>query len=91
MDEGCILIVLPATIMGNAPHPNAAKLFMEWLGSEEYAALVVEEYNVSMLKGFPPRQGVRPLSEIKTIQPATERIIKGIPELTELWRDKFGV
>jgi len=91
VDEGCVLMVLPSAIMANTQRPNAAKLWMEWAVSEDTARISTEEFNSPVLAGFPPREGVRPLSEIKTIQPTVKQIIEGVPELTEVWRDAFGV
>jgi iron(III) transport system substrate-binding protein len=38
---------------------------------------------------LPP--GYKRLEDMKTIRPTIAEIIKGIPELTEKWRDTFGV
>jgi iron(III) transport system substrate-binding protein len=35
--------------------------------------------------------GYKKLDDLKTIRPSIAEIIKGIPELTEKWRDTFGV
>ncbi len=91
VEEGCVLMVLPSAILANATHPNAAKLWMEWTGSDDVAQVSVDEYNSPVLAGFPPREGVRALADIKTIQPTVQQIIDGVPELTEVWRDAFGV
>jgi iron(III) transport system substrate-binding protein len=31
------------------------------------------------------------LTDMKLIQPSVDEIIKGIPEVTEQWRDTFGI
>ncbi|GAA5234317.1 extracellular solute-binding protein [Verticiella sediminum] len=90
-DEGAVLMVLPSAIMANARHPNAAKLFMEWSGSKEYASISVDEYNTPLRPDVPPREGVKSISEIKTIQPSNESVRTKVPELIEEWRDTFGV
>src|SRR3546814_9579138 len=36
--DGTVIITSPSAIMKTAPHPNAAKLFMEFLRSEEHTS-----------------------------------------------------
>lgn len=90
-EEGVVVMVLPSAIMANAQHPNAAKLFLEWSGSKEYAQIGVDEYNSPLRADVKPREGVRSIADIKTIQPANKRVQEGIPDLIEEWRDTFGV
>ncbi len=90
-DEGSVLMIMPTAIMANAAHPNAAKLFLEWTGSPEYASVAVEEYGTPLMPGIELKPGVRPISEVKTIQPPANEVLTQIPQLTEVWRDVFGV
>lgn len=90
-EEGAVLMVTPTAIMANAPHPNAAKLFMEWTGSEDYASAGIEEYGTPLMPGLELKPGVRPLADVKTIQPSPESMVGKLSELTETWRDVFGV
>ena len=89
--EGAILMILPSAIMANSRRPNASKLFVEYLHSTESAARTAEDFGLPLLPGVKVRDGVRPLAEIKTIRPTIPEIVKGIPEVTELWRDAFGI
>jgi iron(III) transport system substrate-binding protein len=88
--DGTLLMIAPTAIMANAKHPNAAKLFMEYLYSEEAARISVANFGVSMRPEVPPPPGLKPLAEIKTIRPTVEEIDKGIPQVIEKWRDTFG-
>lgn len=90
-EEGAILMVLPSAIMANSKHPNAAKLFMEYLQGPETAQRAVEDFGLPLLPGVKPRDGVPALAELKTIRPSTAEIVAGIPSVTEFWRDTFGV
>ena len=90
-EEGAILMVLPSAIMASSKRPNAAKLFMEYLQGPEAAQRAVEDFGLPLLAGVKPREGVPPLSELKTIRPSIAEIVTGIPSVTELWRDTFGV
>jgi iron(III) transport system substrate-binding protein len=90
-EEGAILMILPSAIMANTKHPNAAKLFMEYLQGPEAAQRAVEDFGLPLLANIKPREGVLPLAEMKTIRPTIAEIVTGIPSVTEFWRDTFGV
>ena len=81
----------PSGIMKNAKHPNAAKLFIEFLYGPEAAAIGVDEYGTPLRNDVNPRPGVKKFSEMKLIAPTVAEIVKGIPEVTEQWRDLFGI
>ena len=88
--DGTLLCYGPAAVMAAAPHPNAARLFLEWLLSEEYAAACVKWHLEPVRANAPQMQGTKRLSEIKLIRLTQEEIAKGIPEVIEQWRDTFG-
>jgi iron(III) transport system substrate-binding protein len=90
-EEGAVLMILPSAIMANSRRPNASKLFMEYLQSPEAAVGAVNDFSLPLLPGVKQRDGVRPLADVKTIRPSVSEIVKGIPEVTELWRDAFGI
>jgi iron(III) transport system substrate-binding protein len=88
--DGTLLCYGPAAVMAAAPHPNAARLFLEWLLSADYAAACVKWHLEPVRADAPQMQGTRRLSEIKLIRLTQEEIAKGIPEVIEQWRDTFG-
>ena len=88
--DGSILVQTPSAVMKNAPHPNAARLFMEFLLSAEFSQVLVKARYETMRPDVKPLPGVKPVSEIKTIQPTLDDQVKGIPAVAELWRDIFG-
>ena len=88
--DGALLMIAPSAIMANARHPNAARLFMEYLYSEEAARINVANYGVSFRPEVAPAPGMKRFSEIKTIRPSIEEIDQGIPQVIEQWRDTFG-
>lgn len=90
-EEGSVLMISGATIMKNTKHPNAAKLFMEFLYSQETGNEDIEEYGIPLRRDVALPPGRPKLEDLKTIRPTIAEIIKGIPELTEKWRDTFGV
>ncbi|MSP01958.1 MAG: extracellular solute-binding protein [Acetobacteraceae bacterium] len=89
-EDGAILSVGSSAVMASAPHPNAARLFLEWLLSRDYAEACVE-WNLEPVRAdAPPLEGTKPLNEIKLLSLTTAEIAKGIPEVIEQWRDTFG-
>ena len=88
--DGLSLCVTPSAITANAPHPKAARLFMEWLLSEEYSRIVAGDGSEPLLIGVPSRPDSPPLATQKVIPQTVAEIRKGIPEIVEAWRDTFG-
>ena len=77
-------------IPANAPHPAAARLFMEWLLSEGYSKIVADDGSEPIRAGVPTRPDEPPLATQKVISLTVAEIRKGIPEVIEAWRDTFG-
>lgn len=89
-EDGALLLASPSAIPLNPPHPNAAKLFMEFLLSPEASKVGVEFFNASMHESVPQPPGLKPASEVKTLRPTAAEIHEGVPEAIERWRDTFG-
>ena len=90
-EEGSVLMISGSGIPKNTKHPNAAKLFSEFLYSAENMQEDVEEFGLPLRRDTQLPPGFKKLDDLKTIRPTIAEIIKGIPELTEKWRDTFGV
>jgi iron(III) transport system substrate-binding protein len=88
--DGALLMIAPSSVLKNAPHPNAARLFLNFLLSKEAGELGRKSYFVSLRPDVAPAPGFKPLSEIKTVRPTFEEIKAGIPDVIEAWRDTFG-
>jgi iron(III) transport system substrate-binding protein len=88
--DGSVLIIAPSAIVKGTKHPNAAKLFMEYLNSIEAATINAKHFAIPLRPEVPPPEGAKPISEIKTIRPSVAEIDKGIPDVIEQWRDTFG-
>lgn len=84
--DGSVIVVAPSAIMINAPHPNAAKLFMEFLCGPHHAEVMAAAGRVPIR---PTSQGSGSPNG-KILRPTTQQIVKGIPEVIEQWRDLFG-
>ncbi len=89
--DGSVLILAPSGIMKGVRHPNAARLYMEFLMSVDASKIWVEHFNESMRPEVSPPDGVKSAKDVKTIRPTVEEISKGIPEVIKQWREAFGV
>ena len=89
--DGTLMVPAPSAALRNAPHPNAAKLFMEFVTGPAYARATRPFFAESLRPEVPPPDGARPLDQIKLISPSLQDIETGIPEVKELWRDTFGI
>jgi len=87
--DGTVVVVGPIGILKDAPHPNASKLFLNFMLSKEYSELVAKYYE-QPLRGDVKIQGAKTVSEIKAITPTPEEIQKGIPDIIKKWRNTFG-
>jgi iron(III) transport system substrate-binding protein len=90
-EDGAVLMVSPTGILKNAPAPNAAKLFVEYLLSREASEVGVRHNQDPVNKHVKPQEGGKSIAEIKTVRPTYEELEKGIPEVKELFRDTFGI
>ncbi len=88
--DGLVLCVTPSAIPAHAPHPNAARLFMEWMLSPDYARMITGDGSEPILQGIAPHPGMPPLTDQKIIPLTIDEIRAGVPEVIEQWRDTFG-
>jgi iron(III) transport system substrate-binding protein len=88
--DGASLCVGPSAVMATAPHPNAARLFQQWLMGDEYARLSVENHTDPTRPGMTLTSGQKSLDEVKLLSLTVDEIAKGVPEVIEQWRDTFG-
>jgi len=88
--DGTLLTVGPSAVLAAAPHPNAGRLFLEWMLSPEFAEACAAQHMVPVRADAPPALGGKPLSEVKLLTLTTAEIAAGIPDVVEQWRDTFG-
>jgi iron(III) transport system substrate-binding protein len=88
--DGTLLCVGPSAILAKAPRPNAARLFLEWLFSADYAQACAEWHLEPVRADAPPMKGTKRIGDFKSLALSTAEIAKGIPEVIEQWRDTFG-
>ncbi|MGH7041928.1 MAG: ABC transporter substrate-binding protein [Acetobacteraceae bacterium] len=88
--DGSVLCIGPSGVLAKAPHPNAARLFMNWLLSKDFAQLCVDARVTPVRDDAVAKAGAKPVSEVKLLRLTTAEIIKGVPEVISQWRDTFS-
>ena len=89
-EDGGFLCVGPSAVLAPAPHPNAARLLMEFLLGPEFARVCVAQRVDPVRADVPPRPGSQPLLSVKLLRVTTAEITAGLPDAVERWRDLFG-
>src|SRR3982074_3409499 len=88
--DGTVLIIAPSSIMKGCKHPNAARLFMEFLMSTEASQIWVDHFTESIRPEIPASKQAKSAKDLKIIRPTVAEITKGVPEVIKQWRETFG-
>jgi iron(III) transport system substrate-binding protein len=88
--DGATLCLGPSSVMASAPHPNAARLFMEWLMSDDFSRLSVANHGDPVHAGLALTSGQKPLDQVPLMSLTVQEVAEGIPDIIERWRDTFG-
>lgn len=88
--DGVKLTLSASGIPANAPHPNAAKLFANYLLSKENSETLVKWGGQPLNAAVAPPKGVPSIDEIKVGPLSEEEVVAQVPETIERWRDIFG-
>lgn len=89
--EGATITSRPVVLSSKAPHPNAAKLFLNWFLSTEGQAMVVETMGYySVREGQSQPTGLPKLSELKGYQVDPDALAKADKDIAQRWREAFG-
>ena len=88
--DGATLCLGPSSVMASAPHPNAARLFMEWLMSEDFSRLSVANHGDPVHPGLALTSGQKALDQVPVLSLTVQEVAEGIPDIIERWRDTFG-
>jgi len=89
--DGTVLISAPSGIMKGCKHPNAARLYMEFLLTAGASQIWVDHFNETIRPEISAPKGAKSAKDLKIIRPTVEQITKGIPEVIKQWRETFGV
>jgi iron(III) transport system substrate-binding protein len=88
--DGATLCLGPSSVMASAPHPNAARLFMEWLMSDDFSRLSVANHGDPVHPGLVLSSGQKSLDQVPVLSLTVQEVAKGVPQIVEQWRDTFG-
>ncbi len=89
--KGVPFIASPQAIFAKAPHPNAAKVFTDWLFSTEAQQLLVNHGLYSGDPGVKYPQGLMPLNDLKLIVVSPQESVDMRDPVRKRFREKFGV
>jgi len=90
--EGTPLAAGPSAVFKNAPNPNAARLFQNWMHSREGQQVIVDvarQYSAHAQTVEKP--GVRPLKDIKLMAEDPEGVEKGADDVKKRYAQIFKV
>jgi len=85
-----VVIAAPSAILKDAPHPNAARLFTNFLYSREFSQNLVATSDYPLRSDVTPANGLR-LDKLAYRRVTLEEQEKGIPDVVARWRTTFGV
>jgi iron(III) transport system substrate-binding protein len=89
--EGVVLILSPVGIAKRAPHPNAARLFEEFMFNTE-----MEQQLVNLTSLYVPNPSVRyppempPLEKLKLLTVSVDELANREPEINRMFTEIFG-
>jgi iron(III) transport system substrate-binding protein len=87
--DGAIAVIDPSAVVAGAKHPNAARLFMEFLLSTECAKIEADSFE-QPLRPEAARPDSKTLDQIKINRVVTEDVASNLSDLRNKWRDTFG-
>ncbi len=90
-EEGVPFVASPSAILARAPHPNAARLFTDFLFGKEAQQLLVDDGLYVPNEEVTYAKDKRPLKEMKLLPAEPEEILKRNEEIKEKFRELFGV
>jgi iron(III) transport system substrate-binding protein len=90
--EGVPLSSLPVSVLASAPHPNAARLFVDWLLSPEGQKAMVDTIGDYSVRPGTPKPPVGPdFKDVKVLVPESpEKFLATQQEFTAEWRSIAG-
>lgn len=87
--EGAVLVMMPSGIMKNAPHPNAARLLIEFLLEKEYAKIAADAGYQPPRSDLPAAPGSRITSDMKLLTMGPQESLKSTADTLAKWQETF--
>jgi iron(III) transport system substrate-binding protein len=89
--DGTLVLGGSTFIPAKAPHPNAAKLLVEYFMSKDYSEYAAKEGRIPLRADSPKPSLGQPLSAYKNFILPTEHAIANVNRIKEKFRDTFGI
>ncbi|SIS84888.1 ABC transporter substrate-binding protein [Paracoccus saliphilus] len=89
--DGVSFITEPVAIMSTTEHPDAAKLFVDFLLSEEGQKLVAEQGNLPIMPGVAGPEGFPELADMKLLGYDADTAVSTDAETRAKFSDIFGL
>ena len=90
-EEGVPFVASANAIAGRGPHPNAARVFTDFLFGKEAQQLLVDDGLYVPNEEVTYAKDKRPLKELKLLRADPEEIIRRSEEIRTRFRELFGV
>ena len=90
-EEGVPFVSSANAIMARAPHPNAARVFTDFLFGKEAQQILVDDGLYVPNEEVSYAKDKRPLKEIKLLPAEPEEVLKRNEEIKTKFRELFGV
>jgi iron(III) transport system substrate-binding protein len=90
-EEGVPFVSSANAIMARAPHPNAARVFTDFLFGKEAQQILVDDGLYVPNEEVSYAKDKRPLKEIKLLPAEPEEVLKRNEEIKTRFRELFGV
>jgi len=88
--DGSILMLSFSAIPADAPHPNAAKLFLNFVHDIEICQLAIPQFGEPLRPEVVLPPGRKSAATVKIYRPAESEVAKNMQEAIERWREAFG-
>ena len=88
--EGSPMIVSPSAVLKNAPNPNAARLFQNWLHTLEAQQYLNDVGARSYHAQVKEKPGRTPLKDIKVLKEDAQAVSTQVEKIKERYMDLFG-
>jgi len=90
-EDGLMLPPSGTGLLAAAPHPNAGKLFEEFLLGKEAAEFLAGQNRYPLRGDVPTAEGVPSIANVPMITANPETAAQKVGEATEMFRDTFGI
>jgi iron(III) transport system substrate-binding protein len=89
--DGVVVVPQASAVLADAPHPNAAQLFVNFMISEEGSRFLLEYYNFTPLRPeLPAPDGIMPFEDMPVVTLSEDDVVNLMPVVIEDFRDAFG-